>query len=159
VNAGLTGGVGIGRKCLQMSRVSASNSSSLGAQSGEREGEEWRGRCGGFIAAGLDGQLGRGDGAGVTPATLLEREEKPSEESEPTGGSHLSFVEEKGEGTLSGFLAGWAVGPFLVLGRKGSRGPISYFSFSSSFLFLFSYFLHRFCILNSNDFKPIAKVF
>jgi hypothetical protein len=40
---------------------------------------------------------------GVTPATLLEREEKPSEKNEPTGGSHLSFVEEKGKGTASGF--------------------------------------------------------
>jgi hypothetical protein len=56
-------------------------------------------------------------------------------------------------------MSRWATGSFSDLGRNGSRGPISYFSFSSSFSFLFSYFLHRFCILNSNDFKPKAKVF
>jgi hypothetical protein len=36
-------------------RIPASNSGSLGAQSEEREGEEWRGRCGGLI--GVVGEL------------------------------------------------------------------------------------------------------
>jgi hypothetical protein len=44
----VTDGSGIGRRSLQMSGGSASNWSSLGAQSGEREGEEWRGRCGSY---------------------------------------------------------------------------------------------------------------
>jgi hypothetical protein len=87
---------------------------------------------------GLYGQLGHGDGAGVTPAMLLEREEKPSEKNEPIGGSHLSFVEEKGEGTLSGFLAGWATGRLWCW--AGMAPP--------AFLFIFlSFFFSFFCFL------------
>jgi hypothetical protein len=45
----VTGGSEFGRRSLQMPWRPASNSSSLGAQSWEREGEEWRGRGGGLI--------------------------------------------------------------------------------------------------------------
>jgi hypothetical protein len=44
-------GAELERGFLQMPRRPASNSGSLGAQSGEGEGEEWRGRCGGLIGA------------------------------------------------------------------------------------------------------------
>jgi hypothetical protein len=43
------------------------------------------------------------------------------------------------------------------LGRGVPRGPFSIFILFSSFLFLFSYFLHRFCILNPNKVKPLSK--
>jgi hypothetical protein len=59
-----------------------------GEVKGGKEGER-----GGFIDRGLDGQLGRGDGAGVTPVTLLEREEKPLEKNGPTGGSRRAVRE------------------------------------------------------------------
>jgi hypothetical protein len=69
---------------------------------------------------------------------LLEREEKPSEKNEPIGGSHLSFMEEKGEGTLSGFLAGWAAGRLWCW--AGMAPP--------AFLFIFlSFFFSFFCFL------------
>jgi hypothetical protein len=55
---------------------------------------------------------------------------------------------------------------FPGLRAGSSSGPKGFpevqfhiFIFFSSFLFLISYFLYRFCILNSIDFKPVAKVF
>jgi hypothetical protein len=51
----------------------------------------------------------------------------------------------------------WAADCFSILGRRVPRGPVSYFFFSSSFLFLFSYFFHRFCILHPNKVKPLSK--
>jgi hypothetical protein len=63
--------------------------------------------------------------------TLLEREEKPSEVNEPTGGSHLSFVEEEGESTLSGFLAGWAMGRLWSRAEWFPWGLLSFFYFFS----------------------------
>jgi hypothetical protein len=49
-------------------------------------------------------------------------------------------------------------GPWAATGAgpKGSPGVLLYlFFFLSSFSFLFSYFLYRFCIFGSNCFKPI----
>jgi hypothetical protein len=46
-----------------------------------------------------------------------------------------------------------------LLGRKGRPGALFIFFSFFPFSFLFSYFLYNFCILNSTDFKPIAKVF
>jgi hypothetical protein len=47
-----------------------------------------------------------------------------------------------------------------LLGRNGAPGLFfHFFSFSLLFLFLFSYFFYNFCILNSNDFKSISKIF
>jgi hypothetical protein len=74
---------------------------------------------------------------GVIPATLLEREEKPSEKNEPTGGSRSSEGERDERDTGSG---GALLGHGLVscLGRNGALWPISIFIFFSSFsVFLF----------------------
>jgi hypothetical protein len=68
----------------------------------------------------------------------------------------VSGGEEKRAGSVEGFLGRGLV---AVLGRKGSRGPISYFSFSSSFPFLFSYFFCIFCKNASNQFKPLSEIF
>jgi hypothetical protein len=50
-------------------------------------------------------------------------------------------------------------GLILAVGRKGSRGPFSYF-FSSLllFFFYFSYFFHRFCKNAPNQFKPLSEI-
>jgi hypothetical protein len=48
----------------------------------------------------------------------------------------------------------------LELGRMASRGPFSYFFlFFTSFLFLKSYFFHRFCKKALNQFKPLSELF
>jgi hypothetical protein len=51
-SAGFTGGVGIGRKCLQMGGGSASNLGSLGALFGEVAEGKHRGAHGLFIGTG-----------------------------------------------------------------------------------------------------------
>jgi hypothetical protein len=45
-------------------------------------------------------------------------------------------------------------GPPLVLGQNGAPGLFIYFSFFLLFPFSVFFFFHRFCFLNSNDFKP-----
>jgi hypothetical protein len=49
-------------------------------------------------------------------------------------------------------------GLVLLLGRKGSLGPFSIFIFFSSFLFLISYFLYRFCTNAPNQIKPLSGI-
>jgi hypothetical protein len=133
---------GVGTVNARRRNMRASNEESerpSGAIRSREKGEKER-RTRGLNRAGIDGQLGRGDGAGVTPATLLEREEKPSEKNEPTGGSHLSSVEEKGEGNGS-VLTRWAAGCLFFLGRIGFPGYIYIY-----FLLLFSFSVSLFSL-------------
>jgi hypothetical protein len=59
---------------------------------------------------------------------------------EPTGGSHLSFVEDKERGSNGSVFPGWAAGSFSDLGRGVPRGPFFYFVFFFSFFcFLMSF--------------------
>jgi hypothetical protein len=84
----------------------------------------------------------RGDGAGVTPATLLEREGKPLEKKgemmELTVGAHMSASGREGVGYRFG--AG-VVGPWACSGRGLEWFPGSSFIFFSPLFFSFSIFL------------------
>jgi hypothetical protein len=75
-----------------------------------------------------------------------------------TGGSHLSAEERK----KNGYRFGKRVDGPRAGSSSGPKGfPEVQFHiciFFSSFPFLISYFLRNFCILKSNDSKPIAKV-
>jgi hypothetical protein len=85
------------------------------------------------------------DAAGVTPATLLETEEKPLERNEPTGGLHLSEGEKKTKGYRFGFfsglraVAGWA--------GSGSRARPSFGCWLSLLIFFCAASFLIFCFL------------
>jgi hypothetical protein len=56
----------------------------------------------------------------------------------------------------------WLDGPRAPFLCWAETVPLALFSFLFRFLlflFLFSYFFHSFCILHSNDLRPIAIVF
>jgi hypothetical protein len=69
-------------------------------------------------------------------------------------GPHVSGIREKIRDTGSVSFLG--CGLLLLTGPNRSLRPFSIFHFFSSFLFLFSYFLSRICILNPNQAKPIS---
>jgi hypothetical protein len=73
-------------------------------------------------------------------ATLLGREENPSEKNEPTGGLHSSARKGDELATVSG-MSKWAAGWFLIWAERSPWGPFSIFIFFSSFLFLIFLFL------------------
>jgi hypothetical protein len=76
----------------------------------------------------------------------------------PGSGAHTSARERGKECTNSGFRV---LGHGLNFGRARMvpQGLFPIFFCFLLFLFLFFQFLYNFCILNSNDFKPNAKVF
>jgi hypothetical protein len=66
--------------------------------------------------------------------------------------------EWKREGCTGSGFSFLGCGLVPLLGRKGSRGPVSYFYFFSSFFFFcFLYFFCIFCIHYPNKVKPISK--
>jgi hypothetical protein len=85
-------------------------------------------------------------------------EKKPPELMMPTGGSHLSLVEEGREYPF-GILPGWAVGRLRDWAEWLPRGLFLIFFSFLLFLFLFSKFFYIFCKNISNQFKPLSEIF
>jgi hypothetical protein len=86
----------------------------------------------------------------------LEVEEDPDRWAPPVSGEKEKKRNRKGERKRFGWLLGWLgwIGP-----RVGPVGLSSLFFVLNLFLFLISYFLHRFCITASNQIKPISNLF
>jgi hypothetical protein len=70
-------------------------------------------------------------------------------------------VQKRGRGYRFGEGASWAAGWFSYWAERVPRGPNSYFSFSSSFLFLFLVYFISFSKLvqiDSNQFVKFSKI-
>jgi hypothetical protein len=129
----------------------------------ETKGREERGVRASY-SIGYWWQLSRGDGEGVTPATLLETEEKPLEKNEPTGGSHLAARGREGkagEAGWAGFGCGW-LGPLARARPRWAAVFLFYFFlfwFIFPFLFSFSSITFAFVTqMTSNQIVKFSKI-
>jgi hypothetical protein len=140
-------------------RISDEEFLGLGGVSSGRTKVRWERRPRAIYRRGLDCSNGAEWAGEITPAVTGSRGEEIA-----GGGRRVTWPgrrgprasERKRKRVYRFGMARWAAGWFCYW-ADAFPSAFSIFLFFSSFLFPFSYFFHRFCILHPNKVKPISK--
>jgi hypothetical protein len=93
---------------------------------------------------------------GEINAAVCSEEKRPEVEEEPDSGGPPVGEEGRGATCRFGWRVSWAAGSFRKWAETVPLGPFYIFISFSSFPFLFSYSIYRFCKTPSNQTKPLS---